>query len=71
MQLKDIVHGKNYKDENSVIILRRKRYKKIVQISLRRKLLDNAHKDFGHPGIQKTLNLIYLNYYIKKLSKYL
>ena len=70
MQLKDNVHGKNYTDENGVIILRRKGYKKIVvPISLRRKLLDNAHKDFGHPGIQKMLNLISPNYYWPNMTQ--
>ena len=47
---------KNYKGENDIVVLKRKGCKIIVvPIFLRRKLLDNAHKDFGHPSMQKML----------------
>lgn len=64
MQEKDNIYSKNYKTENRVVIIKRKVFRKIgLPVSLRKKLLNVAHRNFAHPDIQKFLNLIYPNYY--------
>lgn len=52
MQEKDNVRSKNYKTENGIIIIKKKRFRKIVLIYLRKILLDLTHENFGHPSIQ-------------------
>lgn len=64
MQEKDNARGKNYLNENGIMIVKKKCFrKKVVPISLRRKLLSITYEKFGHPGIKKMLNLISPNYY--------
>lgn len=68
-QKEDNVCGKNFKTEKGIIIVRKKGYKKIVvPFSLRRKILNQAHEKFGHPGIQKMLNIISPNYYWSNMT---
>ncbi|GBO26401.1 Transposon Tf2-6 polyprotein [Araneus ventricosus] len=53
-----------YKKINDVLVLKKKNlFKIVVPFSLRRKVLQNAHEQFGHPGTQKMINLITTQYY--------
>lgn len=51
-----------YKTEKGIIILKNIERKVVVLISLRKKMFELAHGNFGHPGIQKMLNIISPNY---------
>lgn len=63
-QKKDNVQGPNYKNINDVIYVKRKGLNKIVvPFSLRLDILHKAHEEFGHPGVNKTIQLITPQYY--------
>ncbi|GFV05028.1 hypothetical protein TNCV_222451 [Trichonephila clavipes] len=63
-QKKDNLCGPKYHEIKDVIVIREKILHKIViSFALRLKLLNQAHKQFGHLGVQKMLNLISLQYY--------
>lgn len=63
-QQHDNLCGNKYQNINDVIVIKKKNLHKIViPFSLRRKLLHEAHSQFGHPGIQKMINLITPHYY--------
>ena len=63
-QKADNLTGSNFQEFNNVLYVNKKGLKKIVvPFSLRLKILDLAHEKFGHPGIQKMLNLITPIYY--------
>ncbi|GFX92999.1 hypothetical protein TNCV_139431 [Trichonephila clavipes] len=56
--------GPKYNEINDVIVIKKKNlHKIIIPFSLRLKLLNQAHEQFGLPGVQKMLNLISLQYY--------
>ncbi|GFY03120.1 hypothetical protein TNCV_981251 [Trichonephila clavipes] len=60
----DNLCGPKYHEIKDVIGIKKKILHKIViPFSLRLKLLNQAHEQFGHPGVQKMLNLISLQYY--------
>ncbi|GFT00395.1 transposon Tf2-6 polyprotein [Trichonephila clavipes] len=63
-QKNDNLCGPKYHEIKEVIVIKKKHLHKIViPFSLRLKLLNQAHEQFGHPGVQKMLNLISLQYY--------
>ncbi|GFV22789.1 transposon Tf2-11 polyprotein [Trichonephila clavipes] len=63
-QKNDNLCGPKYHEIKDVIVIRKKNLHKIViPFSLRLKLLNQAHEQFGQPGVQKMLNLISLQYY--------
>lgn len=76
LQLKEIEEAQkndnltgNFTEINNVLCLRKKGFTKIViPFSLRQKLLEMAHKQFGHPGIQKTINLLTPVYYWQNIT---
>ncbi|GBN06441.1 hypothetical protein AVEN_78134-1 [Araneus ventricosus] len=60
----DNLYNSKYKEINDVLILKKKNlFKIVVPFSLRRKVLQNAHEQFRHPGTQKMINLINPQYY--------
>ncbi|GBM21911.1 Transposon Tf2-9 polyprotein [Araneus ventricosus] len=60
----DNLDNSKYKKINDVLVLKKKNlFKIVVPFSLRRKVLRNAHEQFGHPGTQKMINLITPQYY--------
>lgn len=60
----DNVTGPKYKKINDILVIHKKGFQKIVvPFSLREKILITTHTQFGHPGIQKMLNLISPQYY--------
>ncbi|GFT42763.1 hypothetical protein TNCV_2345631 [Trichonephila clavipes] len=60
----DNVNDPKYKKVDDVFVLKKKNlFKIVVPFSLRRKILQNAHEQFGHPGTQKMINLITPQYY--------
>ncbi|GFW92326.1 hypothetical protein TNCV_3542121 [Trichonephila clavipes] len=63
-QKNDNLCGPKYHEIKDVIVIKKKNLHKIViPFSFRLKLLNQAHEQFGHPGVQKMLNLISLQYY--------
>ncbi|GBM28454.1 Transposon Tf2-9 polyprotein [Araneus ventricosus] len=63
-QKNDNLCGPKYYEVKDVIVIKKKNlYKIVVPFSLRLKLLNQAHEQFGHPGVQKMLNLITPQYY--------
>ncbi|GFV46462.1 transposon Ty3-I Gag-Pol polyprotein [Trichonephila clavipes] len=60
----DNVNDPKYKKVDDVFVLKKKNlFKIVVPFSLRRKILQNAHEQFGHPSTQKTIKLITPQYY--------
>ncbi|GBM16923.1 Transposon Ty3-I Gag-Pol polyprotein [Araneus ventricosus] len=60
----DNLDNSKYKKINDVLVLKKKNlFKIVVPFSLRRKVLQNAHEQFGYPGTQKMINLITPQYY--------
>ncbi|GFT90323.1 hypothetical protein TNCV_193241 [Trichonephila clavipes] len=60
----DNVNDPKYKKVDDVFVLKKKNlFKIVIPFSLRRKILQNAHEQFGHPGTQKMINLITPQYY--------
>ncbi|GBO21259.1 Transposon Ty3-G Gag-Pol polyprotein [Araneus ventricosus] len=63
-QKNDNLCGPKYHEVKDVIVIKKRNlYKIVVPFSLRLKLLNQAHEQFGHPGVQKMLNLITPQYY--------
>ncbi|GFX05225.1 transposon Tf2-6 polyprotein [Trichonephila clavipes] len=63
-QKNDNLCGSKYHEIKDVIVIKKKNLHKIViPFSLRLKMLNQAHEQFGHPSVQKMLNLISLKYY--------
>ncbi|GFU68326.1 transposon Tf2-9 polyprotein [Trichonephila clavipes] len=62
--------GPKYPEIKDVIVIKKKKMHKIViPFSLRLKLLNQAHEQFGQPGVQKyMLILISLQYYIPNIT---
>lgn len=59
----------NFVEINNVLCIRKKGFTKIVvPFSLRHKLLTITHTKFGHPGIQKTINLLTPVYYWQNIT---
>ena len=64
-----IVNGKKYIEINDVVVIKKKcLYKIVVPMSLRLPLLQKTHTQFGHPGIQKMINLITPQYYWPQIN---
>ncbi|GBL94051.1 Transposon Ty3-I Gag-Pol polyprotein [Araneus ventricosus] len=60
----DNLDNSKYKKINDVLVLKKKNlFKIVVPFSLRRKVLQNAHEQFGHSSTQKMINLITPQYY--------
>ncbi|GFS65851.1 transposon Tf2-9 polyprotein [Trichonephila clavipes] len=60
----DNVNDPKYRKVDDVFVLKKKNlFEIVVPFSLRRKILQNAHEHFGHPGTQKMINLITPQYY--------
>ncbi|GBM46244.1 Transposon Ty3-I Gag-Pol polyprotein [Araneus ventricosus] len=60
----DNLDNSKYKKINDVLVLKKKHlFKIVVPSSLRRKVLQNAHEQFRHPGTQKMINQITPQYY--------
>ncbi|GFY26083.1 hypothetical protein TNCV_354001 [Trichonephila clavipes] len=56
-QKNDNLCGPKYHEIVDVIVIKKKNLSKIViPFSLRLKLLNQAHEQFGHPGVQKMSN---------------
>ncbi|GFT16873.1 transposon Tf2-9 polyprotein [Trichonephila clavipes] len=63
-QKNDNLCGPKYHEIKDVIVIKKENLHTIViPFSLTLKLLNQAHEQFGHPGVQKMLNLISLQYY--------
>ncbi|GBM53247.1 Transposon Tf2-6 polyprotein [Araneus ventricosus] len=63
-QKNDNLCGPKYHEVKDVIVIKKRNlYKIVVPFSLRLKLLNQAHEQFVHPGVQKMLNLITPQYY--------
>ncbi|GBO27396.1 Transposon Tf2-9 polyprotein [Araneus ventricosus] len=63
-QKNDNLCGPKYHEVKDVIVIKKRNLCKIVvPFSLRLKFLNQAHEQFGHPGVQKMLNLITPQYY--------
>jgi len=69
-QKADNLDNKKYKEFNNVLCKEKKGFKKIVvPFPLRLKLLNLAHEQFGHPGIQKMLDIITPIYYWENINQ--
>ena len=67
-QKDDNLTGK-FTEINNILCIRKKGFTKIViPFSLRLKLLKLVHQKFGHPGIQKTINLLTPIYYWQNIT---
>ncbi|GFW70299.1 transposon Ty3-G Gag-Pol polyprotein [Trichonephila clavipes] len=68
-QKNDNLCGPKYNEIKDVIVIKKKNLHKIViPFSLRLKLLNQAHEQFGHSDVQKMLNLISLQYYWSNIT---
>lgn len=64
------IHGKKYSNFNDVIVICKKGFRKVVvPMSLRKELMQKAHDQYGHPGVQKMLNIISPHYYWPQMTQ--